>query len=106
MILKDIADITGLDVFNDITGFNSKYVQTWFEYMLKGFTAVCKRQVREEVSTGELKNMLKKLVDDEDKKKPLTDDELVIFDGEGRLSDSPENGYQIQAMLDIPVGPD
>lgn len=57
----------------------------------------------EEVSTGELKNVLKSLVDEEDKKKPLTDDELVVM--------MEKRGYQIarrtvakyRQMLDIPV---
>ena len=57
----------------------------------------------EEVSTGELKNVLKKLVDNEDKKRPLTDDELVML--------MEKQGYQIarrtvakyRQMLDIPV---
>ncbi len=81
MILKDIADITGLDVSTISRVSNSKYVQTWFGiYALKDFfTGSMQTTSGEEVSTGELKNMLKKLVDDEDKKKPLTDDELVIL---------------------------
>ena len=44
----------------------------------------------EEVSTGELKNALKALVDEEDKKKPLTDDELVIL--------MEKKGYQIALL--------
>ena len=52
----------------------------------------------EEVSTGELKNMLKKLVDDEDKKKPLTDDELVILMEKARRTVT-----KYRQMLDIPV---
>ena len=95
MILKDIADITGLDVSTISRVSNSKYVQTWFGiYALKDFfTGSMQTTSGEEVSTGELKNMLKKLVDDEDKKKPL------------------KAGYQIarrtvakyRQMLDIPV---
>lgn len=57
----------------------------------------------EEVSTGELKNVLKSIIDQEDKRKPLTDDELVDMMN--------ERGYQIarrtiakyRQMLDIPV---
>ena len=62
MILKDIADITGLDVSTISRVSNSKYVQTWFGiYALKDFfTGSMQTTSGEEVSTGELKNMLKK----------------------------------------------
>lgn len=105
MILKDIADITGLDVSTISRVSNSKYVQTWFGiYALKDFfTGSMQTANGEEVSTGELKNFLKTLVDNEDKKKPLTDDELVDL--------MEKKGYQIarrtiakyRQMLDIPV---
>ena len=57
----------------------------------------------EEVSTGELKNVLKDIVDGEDKRKPFTDDELVELMN--------KKGYQIarrtiakyRQLLDIPV---
>ncbi len=105
MILKDIADVTGLDVSTISRVSNSKYVQTWFGiYALKDFFSGSMQTTSgEEVSTGELKNTLKALVDEEDKKKPLTDDELVIL--------MEKKGYQIarrtvakyRQMLDIPV---
>ena len=105
MILKDIADITGLDVSTISRVSNSKYVQTWFGiYALKDFfTGSMQTTSGEDVSTSELKNMLKQFVDEEDKKKPLTDDELV-----GLME---QKGYQIarrtvakyRQMLDIPV---
>ncbi len=107
MILKDIADITGLDVSTISRVSNSKYIQTWFGiYALKDFFSNSMQTVNgEEVSTGELKNVLKKLVDNEDKKRPLTDDELVML--------MEKQGYQIarrtvakyRQMLDIPVAP-
>lgn len=105
MILKDIADITGLDVSTISRVSNSKYVQTWFGiYALKDFFSGSMQTTSgEEVSTGELKNVLKMLVDEEEKRKPLTDDELVDL--------MEKRGYQIarrtvakyRQMLDIPV---
>lgn len=105
MILKDIADITGLDVSTISRVSNSKYVQTWFGiYALKDFFSSSMQTMNgEEVSTGELKSVLKTLVDEEDKRKPLTDDELVML--------MEKRGYQIarrtvakyRQMLDIPV---
>ena len=105
MILKDISDITGLDVSTISRVSNSKYVQTWFGiYALKDFFSGSMQTTSgEEVSTGELKNALKALIDEEDKKKPLTDDEFVAL--------MEKKGYQIarrtvakyRQMLDIPV---
>ena len=105
MILRDIADITGLDVSTISRVSNSKYVQTWFGiYALKQFfTGSMTTSSGEEVSTGELKNVLKEIVDGEDKKKPYTDDELVDL--------MKQKGYQIarrtiakyRQLLDIPV---
>lgn len=105
MILRDIADITGLDVSTISRVSNSKYIQTWFGiYALKDFfTGSMQTTSGEEVSTGELKNMLKSIIDQEDKKKPLTDDELVEL--------MEKRGYQIarrtiakyRQMLDISV---
>lgn len=105
MILRDIADITGLDVSTISRVSNSKYIQTWFGICsLKDFFMGSMQMTSgEEVSTGELKNMLKTIVDTEDKKNPLTDDELVNL--------MEKQGYQIarrtiakyRQMLDIPV---
>ena len=105
MILKDIADITGLDVSTISRVSNSKYVQTWFGiYALKDFfTGSMQTTSGEEVSTGELKNMLKKLVDDEDKKKPLTDDELVILMEKAGYQIARRTVAKYRQMLDIPV---
>ena len=105
MILKDIADVTGLDVSTISRVSNSKYIQTWFGiYALKDFFSGSMQTTSgEEVSTSELKNVVKGLIDGEDKRKPLTDDELVAL--------MEKKGYQIarrtvakyRQMLDIPV---
>ena len=67
MILRDIADITGLDVSTISRVSNSKYIQTWFGiYSLKQFfSGSMPTSSGEEVSTGELKNVLKEIVDGE-----------------------------------------
>ena len=105
MILKDIADITGLDVSTISRVSNSKYVQTWFGiYALKDFfTGSMQTTSGEEVSTGELKNMLKKLVDDEDKKKPLTDDELADILKEKGYPIARRTVAKYRQQLNIPV---
>jgi RNA polymerase sigma-54 factor len=79
MILKDIADIVGMDISTISRVANSKYVQTPFgTFLLKSFfSESMTREDGEEVSTREVKTILKDLVEAEDKKKPLTDEQLM-----------------------------
>jgi len=79
MVLKDIAEKTGFDISTISRVVNSKYIETHFGiYPLKYFFSEgLENKDGEEVSTRELKKVLKELVDNEDKRKPLTDDQLV-----------------------------
>ena len=79
MVLKDIAEKTGFDISTISRVVNSKYIETHFGiYSLKYFFSEgLENQEGEEVSTRELKKALQDCVDNEDKQKPLTDDELV-----------------------------
>ncbi len=79
MILKDIAEKTALDVSTVSRVANSKYVQTEFgTYLLKYFfSESLTTDSGEEVSTKEVKAILGELIDQEDKHKPLSDDELT-----------------------------
>ena len=79
MVLKDIAKITGFDISTISRVVNSKYIETHFGiFPLKYFFSEgLENQAGEEVSTRELKKVLKECVDNEDKHKPLTDDQLV-----------------------------
>lgn len=105
MILKDIADLTGLDISTISRVSNSKYIQTHFGiYPLKYFfSESMQKEDGEEVSTREIKSILKECIDNENKHKPVTDDELA-----GILK---EKGYNIarrtvakyREQLDIPV---
>lgn len=105
MILKDIADRTGLDVSTISRVVNSKYIQTHFGiYSLKYFfSEAMHTSDGEEVSSREIKRILSDCVEGEDKKSPLTDEALMII--------LQEKGYQIarrtvakyREMLDIPV---
>lgn len=78
MILKDIADKIKMDISTVSRVANSKYVQTeWSIYPLKYFfTEGIATESGEEVSNREVKRILQELVDQEDKKKPLSDDKL------------------------------
>jgi RNA polymerase sigma-54 factor len=89
MILKDIADMTDLDISTISRVVNSKYIQTHFGiYPLKYFFSEgLQTDSGEEVSTREIKKILQDCIDGEDKRKPLTDDKLSAI-----LN---EKGYQI-----------
>lgn len=79
MILEDIAKVTGFDISTISRVVNSKYIETPYKiYPLKYFFSEgLINKAGEEVSTRELKTVLKQIVDAEDKHKPLTDEQLV-----------------------------
>lgn len=79
MILKDVADVTGYDISTISRVSNSKYVQTSFGiYPLKYFfSESMQTDSGEEISSREVKAILKDCIEGEDKRKPLTDDALA-----------------------------
>lgn len=79
MILKDIADITGLDISTISRVSNSKYIQTeWGVYPVKYFfSESLTNDAGEEVSTREIKKILQDCIEGEDKRRPLNDDSLA-----------------------------
>ncbi|MBQ0117824.1 MAG: RNA polymerase factor sigma-54 [Flavobacterium sp.] len=105
MILKDIADMVGLDISTISRVANSKYVDTPYGTKLikEYFSEAMMNDQGEEVSTIEIKNILQKLIEEEDKNKPLPDEKLAEL-----LKDK---GYPIarrtiakyREQLDIPV---
>ncbi len=105
MILKDIADRTGLDVSTISRVVNSKYVQTQFGIILLKslFSEAMQTETGEEVSSYEIKNILKECIDDEDKRRPLTDETLMdVLNAKGyRIARRTVAKYR--EMLGIPV---
>lgn len=79
MVLKDIAERTGFDISTISRVVNSKWIETHFGvFPLKYFFSEgLENKEGEEVSTREIKKVLKECVENEDKHNPLTDDELV-----------------------------
>ncbi|MBP7373742.1 MAG: RNA polymerase factor sigma-54 [Prevotella sp.] len=79
MILKDIADKTGLDISTISRVSNVKYAQTrWGIFPLRFFfTDSYTTDDGEEMSTRKIKLVLKEVIDNEDKKKPLSDGALA-----------------------------
>lgn len=79
MILKDVAEIAGYDISTISRVSNSKYVQTNFGvYPLKYFfSESMQNDAGEEVSSREVKAILRECIESEDSQKPLTDDRLA-----------------------------
>ncbi len=79
MILKDIADEIEMDVSTVSRVANSKYVDTPYGTKLikEFFSESMTNDQGEEVSTREIKKILRTVIENEDKKKPLTDEKLA-----------------------------
>ena len=79
MILKDIADEIEMDISTVSRVANSKYVNTPYGTKLikEFFSESMTNDQGEEVSTKEIKSILKTVIIEEDKKKPLTDEKLA-----------------------------
>ncbi len=106
MILKDIATRVNLDLSTISRMANSKYVQTPYgTFLLKSlFSESMSTDSGEEVSSREIKNILKEHVDKEDKKHPLTDDELCAKLNEKGYNIARRTVAKYREQLDIPVG--
>lgn len=78
MILKDVADATGLDISTVSRVANSKYVQTEFgtKRLKEFFSESLQTQDGEEVSTLEVKKILTDMIKEENKRRPLSDEKL------------------------------
>ena len=105
MILKDIADRAGLDVSTISRVVNSKYAQTHFGIILLKslFSEAMQTESGEIVSSYEIKNILQKCIDEEDKRHPLTDETLMnILNSKGYCI-ARRTVAKYREMLDIPV---
>ena len=105
MILKDIADRTGLDVSTISRVVNSKYVQTHFGIILLKslFSEAMQTESGETVSSYEIKNILQKCIDEEDKRHPLTDETLMNILNDKGYCIARRTVAKYREMLDIPV---
>ena len=105
MILKDIAEIVGLDISTISRVANSKYVQTPFgTFLLKTFfSESMQTDSGEEVSTREIKKILSDCIDNEDKIKPLTDEQLTDILKEKGYNIARRTVAKYREQLSIPV---
>ncbi|KGO93892.1 RNA polymerase factor sigma-54 [Flavobacterium enshiense] len=105
MILKDIADMVGLDISTISRVANSKYVETPYGTKLikEFFSEAMKNDQGEDVSTIEIKKILKTVIEEEDKKKPLPDDKLAEILKEKGYPIARRTIAKYRELMDIPV---
>ena len=105
MILKDIAEKTGLDISTVSRVANSKFVQTEFgTYRLKFFfSESLSTDSGEEVSTREVKKILSDMIEGEDKRKPLSDEHLTDMLNEKGYNIARRTVAKYREQLNIPV---
>ena len=105
MILKDIAEVTGLDISTVSRVANSKYVQTEFgTYSLKYFfSEAMQTDSGEEVSTREVKSILSDMIGKESKKRPLSDQRLMEILNEKGYNIARRTVAKYREQLNVPV---
>jgi RNA polymerase sigma-54 factor len=105
MILKDIAEATGLDISTISRVANSKYIQTNYGiFPLKFFFSEgMQTDSGEEVSTKEIKKILQDCLEVEDKRKPLTDERLMDILQEKGYPIARRTVAKYREQLGIPV---
>ena len=105
MILKDIANKIDMDISTVSRVANSKYVDTPYgtKLLKEFFSESMKTTSGEEISTIEIKKILEKIIDDENKKKPLTDEKLVSLLKEKGYKIARRTVAKYREQLNIPV---
>ncbi len=105
LILKDVAEVTGYDISTISRATISKYVQTPFGIfpLRYFFSDGIANSEGEEVSIKEVHNIIKELVDEEDKTSPLTDEQLVTALAQRGFKIARRTIAKYREQLHIPV---
>ncbi|MEK9612920.1 MAG: RNA polymerase factor sigma-54, partial [Flavobacteriaceae bacterium] len=105
MILKDIADKVEMDISTISRVANSKYIDSPYGVKLLKtfFSEGLKNEEGEDVSSIEIKNILEQLVQEENKKKPLTDQTISKLLKEKGYIVARRTVAKYREQLDIPV---
>jgi RNA polymerase sigma-54 factor len=105
MILKDVAERTGLDISTISRVANSKYLQTEFGTIsLKFFfNEALTNDAGEEVSTREVKKILSDLIGMESKRKPISDQKLTEVLNQRGYNIARRTVAKYREQLNIPV---
>lgn len=105
LTLKDVADRTGYDISTISRTFSNKYVQTEFGmFPLKYFFSdkIANSQGTE-ISTREIKQKLREVIEQEDKTSPVTDDQLVEIMHESGYPIARRTVAKYREQMEIPV---
>jgi RNA polymerase sigma-54 factor len=105
LTLKDVADRTGYDISTISRTFSNKYVQTEFGiFPLKYFFSdkIANSQGAE-ISTREIKQKLREVIEQEDKTNPITDDQLVDIMHESGYPIARRTVAKYREQMEIPV---
>lgn len=104
LILKDISEELGIHESTVSRAVNGKYLETDFGvFELKSFFSQrLSSNEGEDRSTSDVKNKLKKMINDEDKKKPLSDQKLVDLLKEEGIEISRRTVAKYRDALKIP----
>ncbi len=105
MILKDIANEIDMDISTISRVANSKYVDTPYgtKLLKEFFSESMKTTSGEEISTIEIKKILEKIISDENKRKPETDEKLVKILNEKGYKIARRTVAKYREQLNIPV---
>lgn len=105
MILKDVAERTGFDISTISRVSNSKYVQTnTAVYPLKYFfSEAMQTNEGEDISSREVKKILKESIENEKTFRPLTDDQLTRILNEKGYVIARRTVAKYREQLNIPV---
>ncbi|MDW8286403.1 MAG: RNA polymerase factor sigma-54 [Bacteroidota bacterium] len=105
MILKDVAERIGMDISTVSRVVSGKYVQTEFgTFPLKYFFSEgLETESGEEISNREVKNLIKELIEQEDKRNPLSDDKIAEILVKRGLKIARRTVTKYREQLGIPV---
>ena len=105
MILKDIANEIEMDISTISRVANSKYVDTPYgtKLLKEFFSESMKTTSGEEISTIEIKKILEKIISNENKRKPETDEKLVKLLNEKGYKIARRTVAKYREQLNIPV---
>ena len=105
MILKDIAEAIGMDVSTVSRVANSKYADTPYgtKLLKTFFSDAMTNEDGETVSTRQIKSLVRDLIEAEDKKAPLTDDQIGKVLKEKGFKVARRTVAKYREQLDLPV---
>lgn len=102
---KDVADRTGYDISTISRTFSNKYVQTEFGIfpMKYFFSDKIANSEGVDISTREIKQKLREVIEQEDKTQPLTDDQLVVIMNDAGYPIKRRTVAKYRELMEIPV---